>query len=157
MILISFCPHSLSSCDLLCASLSGISHVYADRTTPHSWVISKLVPRKSRLHETLKFLLDHPRRCFIYLFPSHQTWFLLTILVFLKCVLALFLVGRVSESDSLILIAALTGSASWCSTSATPPSTPSPLASASLTGCFRPLPCVLPASAPSRCLHFPLP
>ncbi|PCH35574.1 hypothetical protein WOLCODRAFT_91613 [Wolfiporia cocos MD-104 SS10] len=29
---------------------------------------------------TLHFLLDHPRRCFIYLFPSHQTWFLLTVL-----------------------------------------------------------------------------
>ncbi|KAF7969625.1 hypothetical protein HWV62_26803 [Athelia sp. TMB] len=50
-----------------------------------SWIISKLVPRTSRLHETLQFLLDHPRRCFIYLFPSHQTWFLLTILVFLNC------------------------------------------------------------------------
>ncbi|KAF8320327.1 TrkH-domain-containing protein [Clavulina sp. PMI_390] len=31
----------------------------------------------SRTRETLQFLLDHPRRCFVYLFPSHQTWFLL--------------------------------------------------------------------------------
>ncbi|KAI9507993.1 cation transport protein-domain-containing protein [Russula earlei] len=45
------------------------------------WVTTKLVPKKSRLNETLHFLLDHPRRCFIYLFPSHQTWFLLTLLV----------------------------------------------------------------------------
>ncbi|KAF9268582.1 TrkH-domain-containing protein [Marasmius fiardii PR-910] len=45
------------------------------------WILSKLVPQTSRTHETLHFLLDHPRRCFIYLFPSHQTWFLLTIVV----------------------------------------------------------------------------
>ncbi|KAJ3993863.1 cation transport protein-domain-containing protein [Lentinula boryana] len=48
------------------------------------FILSKIVPRTSRLHETLQFLLDHPRRCFIYLFPSHQTWFLLTIVVALN-------------------------------------------------------------------------
>ncbi|KAH7909367.1 cation transport protein-domain-containing protein [Hygrophoropsis aurantiaca] len=48
------------------------------------WIISKLVPGNSRIHETLHFLLDHPRRCFIYLFPSHQTWFLVTILIVLN-------------------------------------------------------------------------
>ncbi|KDQ50869.1 hypothetical protein JAAARDRAFT_141256 [Jaapia argillacea MUCL 33604] len=48
------------------------------------WTISKLVPTRARLSETLQFLLDHPRRCFIYLFPSHQTWFLLTVLVMLN-------------------------------------------------------------------------
>lgn len=45
------------------------------------WILTKLVPRNSQLYETLRFLLDHPRRCFIYLFPSHQTWFLLTVLI----------------------------------------------------------------------------
>ena len=50
-----------------------------------SWIISKLVPSRSRVSETLRFLLDHPRRCFIYLFPSHQTWFLFTVVVMLKC------------------------------------------------------------------------
>jgi len=45
------------------------------------WIISKVVPKRSRLHETLHFLLDHPRRCFMYLFPSHQTWFLFSVLV----------------------------------------------------------------------------
>lgn len=45
------------------------------------WGISKLVPASSRLHETLKFLLDHPRRCFVYLFPSTQTWFLVLVMV----------------------------------------------------------------------------
>lgn len=49
------------------------------------WVLSKLVPKTSRLHETLQFLLDHPRRCYIYLFPSHQTWLLLGMLVILNC------------------------------------------------------------------------
>lgn len=44
------------------------------------------MPKNSRINETLHFLLDHPRRCFIYLFPSHQTWFLLTILICLKYV-----------------------------------------------------------------------
>lgn len=54
------------------------------------WIISKCVNKKSRLHETLHFLLDHPRRCFVYLFPSHQTWFLLTVLIALKCVSCLY-------------------------------------------------------------------
>ncbi|EPQ26710.1 uncharacterized protein PFL1_05689 [Pseudozyma flocculosa PF-1] len=44
------------------------------------WCISKVVPKRSRVSETLQFLLDHPRRCFVYLFPSSQTWFLLFVL-----------------------------------------------------------------------------
>ncbi|KAH9855968.1 cation transport protein-domain-containing protein [Lenzites betulinus] len=48
------------------------------------WILTRIVPRESRLNETLHFLLDHPRRCFIYLFPSHQTWFLLIILFVLN-------------------------------------------------------------------------
>ncbi|KAK0195856.1 cation transport protein-domain-containing protein [Armillaria mellea] len=48
------------------------------------WLLTKIVPENSRANETLHFLLDHPRRCFIYLFPSHQTWFLLTIVLFLN-------------------------------------------------------------------------
>ena len=51
-----------------------------------SWCISKAIRKTSRLQETLQFLLAHPRRCFIYLFPSHQTWFLLTILLGLTSV-----------------------------------------------------------------------
>ncbi|KAJ9474569.1 Low-affinity potassium transport protein [Pseudozyma hubeiensis] len=45
------------------------------------WLISLCVPSSSRAYETLRFLLDHPRRCFVYLFPSSQTWFLLCVLV----------------------------------------------------------------------------
>ncbi|BGP12490.1 hypothetical protein JCM10213_005472 [Rhodosporidiobolus nylandii] len=67
------------------------------------WVTSKLVPRNSRTRETLQFLLDHPRRCFIYLFPSHQTWFLVFILVCLNgidwaCFLILDIGNSVIES-----------------------------------------------------------
>ncbi|KAH9073448.1 cation transport protein-domain-containing protein [Lactarius deliciosus] len=48
------------------------------------WINYKLTPKRSKWRETLHFLLDHPRRCFIYLFPSRQTWFLLTVLVILN-------------------------------------------------------------------------
>lgn len=43
------------------------------------WMLKKLVPNGSRLQNTLQFLLQHPRRCFIYLFPSRQTWYLLAV------------------------------------------------------------------------------
>jgi len=48
------------------------------------WVTSKLVPRESAIWEELKFLLDHPRRCFTLLFPSKATWWLFWILVILN-------------------------------------------------------------------------
>ncbi|GEM06129.1 potassiumion transporter [Rhodotorula toruloides] len=48
------------------------------------WMVYKVMPHRSRTRETLQFLLDHPRRCFIYLFPSHQTWFLVFMLVCLN-------------------------------------------------------------------------
>ncbi|KAK4054900.1 hypothetical protein OIV83_000824 [Microbotryomycetes sp. JL201] len=48
------------------------------------WILSKVVPRNSQTRETLQFLLDHPRRCFIYLFP--QTWFLVFVLVILNSI-----------------------------------------------------------------------
>ncbi|ORY75669.1 cation transport protein-domain-containing protein [Leucosporidium creatinivorum] len=50
------------------------------------WTCSKLVPKASRVRETLQFLLDHPRRCFLYLFPSHQTWYLAFVLLVLNCI-----------------------------------------------------------------------
>lgn len=62
------------------------------------WVIYKCVPESSRVRESLKFLLDHPRRCvpwftgadklsdkvfrcFVYLFPSTQTWVLALVML----------------------------------------------------------------------------
>ncbi|KIJ65956.1 hypothetical protein HYDPIDRAFT_110073 [Hydnomerulius pinastri MD-312] len=70
------------------------------------WIITKFVPANSRLDETLHFLLDHPRRCFIYLFPSHQTWFLFTILLALNltdwfCFLVLDIGNSVIDSIPL--------------------------------------------------------
>ncbi|GAA5922294.1 uncharacterized protein JCM15063_003250 [Sporobolomyces koalae] len=58
------------------------------------WTLSKVVPKQSRVRETLQFLLDHPRRCYIYLFPSHQTWFL---------VFALFCLNGFDWASFLIL------------------------------------------------------
>ncbi|KAK7029888.1 potassium transporter [Favolaschia claudopus] len=45
------------------------------------WVWYKIVGENSETGKTLSFLLHHPRRCFLYLFPSHQTWFLFILLV----------------------------------------------------------------------------
>ena len=65
------------------------------------------------MHETLHFLLDHPRRCFIYLFPSHQTWFLFTIvlaLTFVPLVVSnshethLLYVGRLTDWTSFLVL-----------------------------------------------------
>ncbi|OAL57355.1 potassium transport protein-like protein 1 [Pyrenochaeta sp. DS3sAY3a] len=45
------------------------------------WTMKKMCPQNSRFRNTLEFLLQHPRRCFIYLFPSRETWYLLVIQV----------------------------------------------------------------------------
>lgn len=50
------------------------------------WCLSKMSKPGSRNHQTFEFLLDHPRRCYIYLFPSHQTWFLLTVVFMLTMI-----------------------------------------------------------------------
>lgn len=48
------------------------------------WITSLFVPRGTALWEELKFLLDHPRRCFTMLFPANATWWLFFILVVLN-------------------------------------------------------------------------
>ncbi|KAL9071025.1 MAG: hypothetical protein Q9161_004525 [Pseudevernia consocians] len=48
------------------------------------YIASKLVPPESGVWEELKFLLDHPRRCFTLLFPNSATWWLFWILVVLN-------------------------------------------------------------------------
>ncbi|EMD41450.1 hypothetical protein CERSUDRAFT_110026 [Gelatoporia subvermispora B] len=45
------------------------------------WLSTKFVKDGSKRDQALHFLLDHPRRCFLYLFPSHVTWFLVVALV----------------------------------------------------------------------------
>lgn len=56
------------------------------------WVSSILVPRGSGIYEELKFLLDHPRRCFTLLFPSGATWWLFWLLVILNGIDLLFFI-----------------------------------------------------------------
>nr|POE72759.1 low-affinity potassium transport protein [Quercus suber] len=55
------------------------------------WVLSKIF-RGGPLNQELKFLLDHPRRCFTLLFPSRATWWLFWILVGLNGVDLLFFI-----------------------------------------------------------------
>lgn len=48
------------------------------------WVTAQYVPKESGIWEELRFLLDHPRRCFTLLFPAKATWWLFWILVILN-------------------------------------------------------------------------
>jgi Trk-type K+ transport system membrane component len=45
------------------------------------WILSKIIPKDSEKHHSLAFLLHHPRRCYLLLFPKKNTWYLLTIQV----------------------------------------------------------------------------
>lgn len=66
------------------------------------WLGSKVTPKGSGLWEELRFLLDHPRRCFTLLFPSSPTWWLFWTLVILNVVdLVFFIVLDVSSFCSL--------------------------------------------------------
>jgi potassium uptake Trk family protein len=56
------------------------------------WVMSRIVPRGTGLWEELKFLLDHPRRCFTLLFPSAANWWLFLILIILNSVDLIFFI-----------------------------------------------------------------
>ena len=48
------------------------------------WLMWKVAPANSSTKESLRFLLDHPRRCYTLLFPSTATWVLAAILVFMN-------------------------------------------------------------------------
>lgn len=56
------------------------------------WTTSKVVRRGSALWEELRFLLDHPRRCFTLLFPRNATWWLFVILIILNGVDLIFFI-----------------------------------------------------------------
>ncbi|ORX34133.1 cation transport protein-domain-containing protein [Kockovaella imperatae] len=45
------------------------------------WIACKMTREGSEMNQTLHFLLDHPRRCYLYLFPSQQTWYLTFVFV----------------------------------------------------------------------------
>ncbi|CAG8956359.1 hypothetical protein HYFRA_00003741 [Hymenoscyphus fraxineus] len=48
------------------------------------YLASLFVSKTSGIYQELKFLLDHPRRCFTLLFPSKATWWLFLILIILN-------------------------------------------------------------------------
>ncbi|KAF1991245.1 hypothetical protein K402DRAFT_400705 [Aulographum hederae CBS 113979] len=56
------------------------------------WCASLVVPWGTGLWEELKFLLDHPRRCFTLLFPRSATWWLFGILVALNGIDLIFFI-----------------------------------------------------------------
>lgn len=56
------------------------------------WTLSKFTRHGSALWEELKFLLDHPRRCFTLLFPRNASWWLFAILVALNGIDVIFFV-----------------------------------------------------------------
>ncbi|KAL6706338.1 low affinity potassium transporter [Coniothyrium glycines] len=56
------------------------------------WLCSKCVPRGSGVWEELRFLLDHPRRCFTLLFPSKANWWLFAVLVLLNGIDLIFFI-----------------------------------------------------------------
>lgn len=45
------------------------------------WILYKFSKPLTMYHESLAFLLQHPRRCFTLLFPSAPTWWLFAVLV----------------------------------------------------------------------------
>lgn len=72
------------------------------------WVTSLYVPKNSGIWEELRFLLDHPRRCFTLLFPSKATWLLFWILALLNGVDLIFFIildvrSKIPHSRYLIL------------------------------------------------------
>ena len=56
------------------------------------WTMHKLTPSTSPRQEALQFLLKHPRRCYVLLFPSRPTWVLFGIVMVLSVVDTLFII-----------------------------------------------------------------
>jgi Trk-type K+ transport system membrane component len=56
------------------------------------WLCSICVPKFSAKWEELKFLLDHPRRCFTLLFPSKANWWLFWVLIGLNGIDLIFFI-----------------------------------------------------------------
>jgi potassium uptake Trk family protein len=56
------------------------------------WIISLFTTSGSPVWEELRFLLDHPRRCFTLLFPRNATWWLFGILIILNAVDLIFFI-----------------------------------------------------------------
>ena len=72
------------------------------------WKVLGLLPNKDFWdfdRKALKFLLDHPRRCYTNMFPSTHTWWLLGVLLVLNIVdWVMFEILNVSVSVSVLLM-----------------------------------------------------
>ena len=69
------------------------------------WAFHSILPRRSSLQESLRFLLDHPRRCYTLLFPSNTTWILFGILFALNFVdVLLIIVMDLENPDASIYL-----------------------------------------------------
>lgn len=56
------------------------------------WALWKLSPQKCSYREPLRFLLDHPRRCYTMLFPSSVTWALFGVVIALNFIDVLLII-----------------------------------------------------------------
>lgn len=56
------------------------------------WSAHKIMPRNSSSQQPLRFLLDHPRRCYTLLFPGRVTWILFGILFALNFIDTLLII-----------------------------------------------------------------
>lgn len=56
------------------------------------WAMSRIYSKDHEIQEPLRFLLDHPRRCYILLFPKRQTWILAGVLIALNVVDVIFII-----------------------------------------------------------------
>ncbi|KAL2164672.1 hypothetical protein VTH06DRAFT_3889 [Thermothelomyces fergusii] len=66
------------------------------------WVMSHLAPVGTGLYEELRFLLDHPRRCFTLLFPSGATWWLFWLLVIMNGLDLMFFIVLDLGTDTVV-------------------------------------------------------
>ena len=110
------------------------------------WLLSKIVPYRGGLWEELRFLLDHPRRCFTLLFPSDTNWWLFWVLIILNGIdLIFFVILDVSRNAFSLCDDNTDGSFSFM----TKPSPYSPAVSNSSTASskpHRPVPQASPSS-----------
>jgi potassium uptake Trk family protein len=56
------------------------------------WLTSLCIPKGSAAWEEVRFLLDHPRRCFTLLFPSQANWWLFWVLIGLNGIDLIFFI-----------------------------------------------------------------
>ncbi|PVH88767.1 hypothetical protein DL98DRAFT_555735 [Cadophora sp. DSE1049] len=78
------------------------------------WLGSKMIPVDGRLYEELRFLLDHPRRCFTLLFPSRATWWLFwTLMIFNGVDLLFFIILDLNDDTVMSLSPGVRVLAGW--------------------------------------------